>query len=162
MMYYVVVSLTSRKNFFNYIVGLLAAYFVGFLFLVFLPTYMDRAVEGLTSIPSDGNPINFLLNLVFENDGDSFNRNLFPSYHCMISMYCYLGVRKQPEIAKPVRIGFLVLAVLISASTVLVKQHYIIDIPSAWLVAIGCYAVVNKINPAERLRASFKFLQEKD
>ena len=47
--------------------------------------------------------------------------NLFPSYHCLISTYCYLGVRKQPEISRGFRIYSLVMAALIGLSTLLTK-----------------------------------------
>ena len=43
-------SLTSRKNFVNYIVGLTAAYLIGFVLFIFVPTYMDRVKEGLLVI----------------------------------------------------------------------------------------------------------------
>ena len=144
-------SLTKKENFLNYLIGLSAAYLIGFLIFVFSPTYMDRAAEGLLDVAARPGVFSFLLGMIYSNDGSTMGFNLFPSYHCLISLYCYLGVRKQPEISKGFRIYSLVMAVLICMSTVFTKQHYFMDIPGGLAISILCYAVVQKTNPAEKL-----------
>ena len=143
------VSLTKKAHFKNYIIGLSMAYFVGFLFFVFLPTYMDRAKEGLMGFADKPGLINALLATVYGADGGTKAFNLFPSYHCLISIYCYLGVRKQPEISKGFKIYSLVMAILISLSTVFTKQHYFLDVPRGIGISLICYWIVNKWDPAK-------------
>ena len=145
----VAVSLTKKEHFKNYIIGLSLAYFIGFLFFVFLPTYMDRVKEGLMDLSERPGIFNQLLATVYSADGSNLAFNLFPSYHCLISFYCYLGVRKQPEISKGFRIYSLVMAILISCSTVLTKQHYILDVAGGIAIAVICYLVVNKWDPGK-------------
>ena len=146
----VAVSLTKKRNFVNYIVGLSLAYIIGFLFFVFMPTYMDRAAEGLMHVAEGPGLFNGLLRTIYAADGSNLAFNLFPSYHCLISLYCYLGVRRQPEISKGFRIYSLVMAALICMSTVFTKQHYFIDIVGGLAISIICYIIVNKIDPGKK------------
>ena len=146
----VAASLTKRRNFANYIIGLTLAYGVGLLFFIFMPTYMDRTKEGLMAVAERPGFFNALLTWVYSADGSERAFNLFPSYHCMISAYCYLGVRKQPEIPKGYQVFCIAMALLIFASTLYTKQHYIIDVFGGVGIAVACYALVEKLNPGRR------------
>ena len=149
----IIASLTKKENFLNYIIGLSVAYIIGFLIFVFAPTYMDRTAEGLLSIATKPGFFNQLLNTVYSSDGSALAFNLFPSYHCLISLYCYLGIRKRDEVSKGIRVYSLIMAMLICMSTVLTKQHYFIDIIGGLSISIICYIVVQKINPGSRIMA---------
>ena len=152
----VAVSLTKKRNFINYIVGLSLAYLLGFLFFIFLPTYMDRGKENLMAIAAAPGFFHQLLGTIYEADGSAMAFNLFPSYHCLISAYCYLGVRKQPEISRGFRIYSLVMAALICLSTVLTKQHYIVDCFGGVAISLLCYWLVNKLDPGAKLSARWQ------
>lgn len=143
----IAVSLTGKKHFKNYIIGLSLAYIVGFLFFVFLPTYMDREAEGLMEAAARPGMFTGLLNIIYGADGGRYAFNLFPSYHCLISAYCYLGVRGREEISKGFRAYSLIMTVLISLSTVFTKQHYVIDIFGGIGIAVVCYLLVKKWDP---------------
>ncbi len=147
----IIASLTEKKNFVNYIIGLSAAYLIGFLIFTFFPTYMDRAAEGLMEKAAGGGIFHSMLRTVYGADGGSLAFNLFPSYHCLISIYCYLAIRKRDEVSKGVRIYSLLMALMICLSTVFTKQHYFIDIFGGLGISILCYIVVQKIDPASRI-----------
>ncbi len=147
----IAVSLTKKRNFINYIIGLSMAYLVGFLIFVFLPSYMDRAAEGIIEISKQPGIFNQMLAVIYGADGSNMAFNLFPSYHCLISLYCYLGVRKQPEISKGFRAYSLIMTILICASTVFTKQHYFVDMPAGLGISILCYILVNKWDPGTKL-----------
>ena len=146
-------SLTEKRNFINYIIGLSAAYIIGFLIFLFAPTYMDRAAEGIMNLSQKPGLFYKLLAIVYGADGGNLAFNLFPSYHCLISLYCYLGIRKRPEVSRGLRIYSLIMTILISASTVFTKQHYIADIFGGLGISILCYIIVEKTDPAGRLLA---------
>lgn len=146
----IAVSLTKKRNFVNYITGLSLAYVIGFLFFVFLPTYMDRVKEGLMEFSGGSGPFDRLLAVIYAADGSERAFNLFPSYHCLISLYCYLGVRKQPEISRGFRIYSLIMTVLICLSTVLTKQHYIIDIAGGLAISVLCYLLIGRLDPGRK------------
>jgi membrane-associated phospholipid phosphatase len=65
-------------------------------------------------------------------------RCTFPSLHVAFAWLMYLGLRNE---APRWRLALLLLAISISISTVLVKQHFIVDVPSGMLLAWGAWAV---------------------
>lgn len=145
------VSLTRKENFYNYLVGITAAHIIAFVILCLAPTYMDRVSEGLLEAAEGRGLIKALLRFVYYGDGGARASNLFPSDHCLISMYCYLGIRKQPEISKGFKIYTLVMAILVFLSTLFTRQHYVLDVISGAGISLVCYAVVQKINPGKRI-----------
>lgn len=150
-------SVTKRDNFLNYLIGLFASYIVGFCIFIFMPTYMDRnnvyGIAGGNLLEACKKPgfSYWMMNLMIGNDGGGDNYNLFPSFHCSISLYAYLAIRKQQEVHKAYRITALVLVPLICLSTIFTKQHYIIDIFGGILLSIICYVVVGWFKPGEAM-----------
>ncbi len=118
-----------------------AAEFIGkticFVCFVAIPTEMVRA--DLTS----GVFFNWITQIVYTFDEPN---NLFPSIHCMESWICFRGAMKCKKIHSAYCAVWFVLAVLICASTVFVKQHVFVDIISGIAVAeIGMF-LSNKLN----------------
>lgn len=148
-----VVSITKKRHFINYICGLTLAYAIGFLIFLFLPTYMDRVAEGLTEYMNRPGIFYGMLNSIYAADGMERAFNLFPSYHCLISAYCYLGVRNQPEIPKSFRVYSFIMFALIVLSTLFTKQHYILDCIGGIAIAYGCDALMNKLDPGKKYEA---------
>jgi membrane-associated phospholipid phosphatase len=54
--------------------------------------------------------------------------NLFPSIHCLVSWYCYAGLRDSKTIPGWYRNFSLFIAIMIFISTLTTKQHVIIDV----------------------------------
>ena len=103
---------------------------------VALPTQMNRPevagnglFEGLTR-------------LIYRADAPI---NLFPSIHCLDSWLCFRGAQKlkrTPRWYAPVMLAF---TLLVLASTVLVKQHVVVDIPAGILTGeIGLFLMRGK------------------
>lgn len=151
----VLASLTEKKNFYTYISGLWFAYFTGTLIFTFIPTYIDRVAEGLIQYSNQPGFFNFLFKVVYLSDGGNYGYCLFPSYHCMISLFCYLGVRKRNEVPKGTRVFMLVMTILICMSTVFIKQHYFIDVIGGVTHAILCYTIARKFDFATRFFKKF-------
>ena len=145
-----VVSLTPRRNYVNYLIGFVIAQLIGFVFFVFVPTYMDRVEENLFVLIDKPGLFNEMLKVVYEQDGGNMAYNLAPSYHCLLSAYAYLGIRKQETISKGFRIYTLIMAIIICLSTVLVKQHYFIDIVTGVGFAVISYMMIEKLDPGKR------------
>lgn len=139
------VSLTGKKNFTDFAIASLASFFVGFLIFIFMPTIINRSAEHAYE-NAEKSIFRDLILFIYNNDGnETVAYNLFPSFHCLVSMCCYLGVRKRPELSKGFRAYSLVMTILICMSTVLLKQHYFLDIVSGVLIPTVCFAVVRKI-----------------
>lgn len=119
--------LTQDEAFLRVAAGFCAQFFVAWALFYFFPTSIVRA-----PVPGDSWSSRALRGLYAVDSG----HNIFPSLHVANSFYvAALSARLLPlEWAA----GFYFLAVLISASTVLVKQHYLADIPSGMLLGWAC------------------------
>lgn len=105
------------------------------LCFILWPTAMERP-------PVTGrDPFSFVLRVVYFFDSPS---NLFPSVHCLISCLCALGVGTLP-VAVAWKVLAHLLALSIYASTVLVRQHRLADIPSGVGLALICWLLVLQI-----------------
>ena len=148
---YVPISLGGKRHFLNCFIGQAFSYFVGFIFFVFMPTCIDRVAEGAIQAAQGPGFIRWWLRLIYVCDGKDLGLGLFPSFHCLSSIYCYLGVRKLSNVSKGYKIYAIVMTILICMSTVFTKQHYFADIIGGLAVPIIVHAVIMKINPASRL-----------
>lgn len=65
--------------------------------------------------------------------------NLFPSIHCLVSWFCYIGIRGKKEIPVWYRGFSCIMAIAVCMSTLLTKQHVIIDVAGGILLAELCF-----------------------
>lgn len=65
--------------------------------------------------------------------------NLFPSIHCPVSWFCYLGIRGRKEIPSWYQRMSMVIAFLVFASTLFTKQHVVLDVVGGVMLAELCY-----------------------
>ena len=71
-------------------------------------------------------------------------RCTFPSLHVAFGWLMYLGLRDQAPRWRPL---LLFLAVSISISTVLVKQHFVADVAAGMALAWGAWALAGRLGP---------------
>jgi len=90
-----------------------------------------------------------LLGLIYSNDAPN---NLFPSIHCLESWFCFRCLWDEKKVPLLVKGFAFVFAGLICASTVLTKQHVLLDIPAGILVA----EVFWRINSLHLLRRAIR------
>ena len=101
-----------------------------------MPTTNVRPVVNGTDIFSQ------MLRWVYQIDDPT---RLFPSIHCLVSWFCYIGIRGQKQIPKWYQRFSLVFAILVCVSTQVTKQHYIVDVFGGIAVAEICYRISGKI-----------------
>lgn len=77
-----------------------------------------------------------LMRLLYQIDAAD---NLFPSIHCLVSWFCWIGVRKRKEIPWAYRYFSLIAALAVCISTLTTRQHVMYDVFSGILIAEGCY-----------------------
>ena len=86
---------------------------------------------------------NWLTSLIYSTDAAD---NLFPSIHCLESWILFRGVMRCEKQGTTMKIFMFVSAILVFASTVLIKQHVVIDIIGGVLVVeIGLF-LAKKLN----------------
>ena len=163
-----VVSLCEKRHFADYMAANLVGCLAGMLVLAFCPTYMDRVAEGLYEVSENPTFFEKLRQFWYSLDGSSMAYNLLPSFHCLNSTLCYLGVAGRREIPRWYRVYSLVMTLLIYASTVYVKQHYFLDIVTGAALAAIAFFLCKKFHwgrmfaPVERLAAHLKNKKEKE
>lgn len=135
----------EREHYCDYIVACALSLICGSVVLTFAPTYMDRVAEGLFSVQGTG-IFNSIREFWYSLDGSERAYNLLPSFHCMNSMMCFLGVMGRKEISKGFRIYTFIMMMLIFASTVFVKQHFVADVVSGIAIAIIIYCLSKKFH----------------
>ena len=123
---FIVISRESREHCYRVFMGEIIAKLICMLFFIVLPTRIERpVVEGSGVFAA-------LTRLIFASD---LPGNLFPSIHCLESWICFrgaIGMKRVPRWYAP---AMLALSLMVFASTVLVKQHVLVDIPAGVLVA---------------------------
>ncbi len=70
--------------------------------------------------------------------------NLFPSIHCLVSWNCFVGIRYQKEYGKGIKIISVIIAVLVFISTLVTKQHVIVDVISAVAISEVCWYIIER------------------
>ena len=100
---------------------------IGFITFIVYPTAVDRPVIDVKNI------FDWVLNNVYTTDNII---NACPSYHCFCSTISVMILERSKGVSKKTIYFNILYAILVYISTVLTKQHYIIDIPFGILLAI--------------------------
>ena len=111
-----------------------------FFFLCFPTTIMRPEITG-TGI------FDQLTKLIYSMDAPD---NLFPSIHCLESYVCFRGAMYTKRVPIWYKYVMLVMTVLVFASTVLVKQHVVVDILGA-VCAVEIGLLVSKRFKMDRI-----------
>lgn len=111
-------------------------------FLVVPTTYTRPAL-------TQGGVWEWVMGIIYRMDSPV---NLFPSIHCLESWLCGRYALRMTHAPRWYRVGMAVLAVLVCASTVLVKQHVLVDIPAGILAAELGILAARRLGLARALR----------
>lgn len=144
---YIMIAKIGKEYMYRFLVGDYISRIVCGLFYIFLPTTLIRP-EIL------GNGLwDQMLKLVYAVDSSA---NLFPSIHCLVSWFCYVGIRHQEQVPKWYQRFSLIFAVLVCVSTQVTKQHYIVDVFGGILLAEGCFLIGQKTQWYQHVETFFE------
>ncbi len=92
------------------------------------------------AMPRD-NVFTRLVAMLYQTDTPT---NLWPSIHVYNSLGCHFAVMKSARLEKKtsIRVGSLILCVSIILSTMLIKQHSVFDVTTAFIMAAVMYGIV--------------------
>ena len=71
--------------------------------------------------------------------------NLFPSIHCMLGWICWIAVRGKKDISIGIRALSFLLAVAVCCSTLMVRQHVILDVAGGILLSEISYRFADNV-----------------
>ncbi|MDF2881430.1 MAG: hypothetical protein K0R54_1987 [Clostridiaceae bacterium] len=123
---YILISGINEDHCYRFITADLLGKLICFIIYVTFPTTNirpDIAASGIFV-----NMLKFLYNI------DAAN-NLFPSIHCLVSWYCFAGLRDCKTVPVWYRYFSLFIAIMICISTLTTKQHVIIDVLGGVILA---------------------------
>ncbi|MBQ7702903.1 MAG: phosphatase PAP2 family protein [Firmicutes bacterium] len=135
----VIISRCDRQHYSDYLAANLICCLITTVILVAFPAYMDRAAEGLLDFPENPSVFEWIRRIVCIFDGWEVGFSLLPSFHCISSTICILGVTGRKEFSKGFKVYTIVAAVLIMVSTLFVKQHYFLDTVTGIALALIVY-----------------------
>lgn len=134
---------TGKKKTIVFIYTFVITLLVCNLILYFFPAKLDRVAEGLF----DPNKNTFgwkLLRICYNMDGGLVGYNLLPSTHCANCVLYYQAL-KDGNIPKIIQNAALFSTVIVSLSTLFIKQHYFLDSLTGILIPIIIKIVIEKI-----------------
>lgn len=114
-----VIARDSKEVCYEVYAGEFTAKFISMVIFLVMPTVMIRP-----EVP-DGGFFSWLTRFIYATDTPD---NLFPSLHCLESWIIFRGAMRCRRVGNGYRISMFVIALLVFASTLLVKQHVVLDV----------------------------------
>lgn len=124
----------DRKSFYWYLVSNFIVDTVATIIFIFYPTLLVRPEISVDSV------FTWLVNLIYW--GDTPALNCFPSIHCANCFVAIFIMIKGNKIKKQHRFTTSIFALLIIASTLFIKQHVVIDVVGAFVLALIVVMIV--------------------
>lgn len=146
-----VTSLCKKEHFIDYSFGILLSYFIGFIFFIAMPTYIERDPAQIEIVMNHPGFSWFVLRHIWTHDGLNVSLHLFPSFHVMCSVVAVMGMFRRKEVSLFSRVFTLVFSTLVCLSTLFTKQHFIADVIIGIALPIGCFSLMKfVIKPGKR------------
>ncbi|WP_271714586.1 phosphatase PAP2 family protein [Anaeromicropila herbilytica] len=134
---YILISRESKEKWYRFAsADIMSRIICGIIFILIPTTNIRPQVLGNDAFSQ-------LVRFVYHTDAPT---NLFPSIHCLVSWYCFVGIRKSKKIPLWYKIFSCIFALLVCASTQFIKQHYLIDIAGGVLIAELCFYITHHTN----------------
>ena len=71
--------------------------------------------------------------------------NLFPSIHCLVSWFCFIGIKDREDIPKWYKVFSCIFAIMVFVSTQVTKQHYLVDVVGGVLIAELTFRISRRV-----------------
>ena len=146
---YIMTARISREHMYRFLTADYLSRIVCGISFVFLPTTLVRPEITGTGFWDQA------LRFVYSIDQSA---NLFPSIHCLVSWFCYIGIRHQKKIPVWYQRFSLVFATLVCISTQVTKQHYIIDVFGGIILSEVCYLIGRKMKQRKIFKISYYYI----
>lgn len=129
---YILIARQDKNSVYQFFAGDVLSRVICLIFFLFFPTTNTRPVL------SESGFWNLAMSFLYSVDTAS---NLFPSIHCLVSWFCFIGIRGNQKIPLWYRAFSFVAAILVFISTLTTKQHVLIDVAGGVLLAEICFRI---------------------
>lgn len=127
---YILTGHLKKAEFYQFVTADMLSRVICAAFFLFLPTTNVRPDLPAESI------FNPAMRWLWETDAPV---NLFPSIHCLVSWFCYIGIRGKKQIPRWYQWFSCIFAIAVCVSTQTTKQHYLVDVLGGVAAAEFCY-----------------------
>lgn len=153
---YLIICRENEKSCYFYLTAeIIAKLFCLFFFLIF-PTTLERPFFSPDSFSL------LLTTLIYKTDTPV---NLFPSIHCLESWMCFRAALSLKKVSPSYKYFMFLFTILVFLSTILIKQHVLIDIVGGILVVEAGIFLTKKYHIDKKLeyfcKEKIKFFQSK-
>ena len=148
---YILIARQGEEHCVRFAVADIMSRLVCGVFFLVLPTTNVRPV-----LSGDGIWV-ALLQAVYKIDAPV---NLFPSIHCLVSWFSFIGIRGRTTVPKTYRVFSCLFALLVCVSTQVTKQHYIVDVFGGIAIAEITYYIAFHTNIYRLFKRVFDRLYE--
>ncbi|OYP00184.1 phosphatidic acid phosphatase, partial [Lachnotalea glycerini] len=149
---YILIAREGLESWYRFATADLMSRLICGMFFILLPTTIIRPQV------SGNDFFSWLVRLVYQLDRPT---NLFPSIHCLVSWFCFIGIRKSVRISKWYKLFSCIFAILVCVSTQFTKQHYLMDIVGGILLAELCYYITNHTQLYLYIERIFEWIGQK-
>ncbi len=149
---YILISQEGKELWYRFVSADIMSRLVCALFFVSYPTTNIRPEV----IGSD--LFSKLVLFVYQMDSPT---NLFPSIHCLVSWFCFIGIRNSKKVPFGYKVFSAIFAMMVFASTQFVKQHGVIDIAGGIIIAEFCFYIMNHTKVYRITERIFECLNQK-
>lgn len=149
---YILVGRGTKEELYRFLTAEMCAKLIcGILFVVIPTTNVRPEVVGT-------DPASWLTRLVYRLDEPT---NLFPSIHCMVSWFCFIGIRGRKDIPIWYKAFSAFFAVLVFLSTQFTKQHYMVDMVGGVLLAEIMYQLSWRVDAYRGVERFFEAINRR-
>ncbi len=127
---YIICARQDKETAYRFMCADCLAKGICFVCFLLLPTTNIRPIV-------EGNTIwDELMRFLYASDSAD---NLFPSIHCLVSWFCYIGIRGKQNIPLWYRGFSFAAAIAVFFSTLATRQHVMVDVIGGVILAEVCY-----------------------
>jgi len=131
---YILIGRISKEHCMKFVLADISSRCVCFIFFILIPTTNIRP-----EILGNGIGEQLLRHLYLIDHPE----NLFPSIHCLVSWFCFIGIRNQKQVPRWYRVFSCLFAIAVCLSTQFTKQHYIVDVFGGIIIAELTYYIAH-------------------
>ena len=152
-MNYILIYRREREYAYRFFTADFLSRMVCLVFFIAYPTTLERTVVEGSGIFEEA------VRLLYALDAPT---NLFPSIHCLVSWFCFIGIVGDKNIKKWYKIASFFMALAVFISTLTTRQHVILDVIAGVILAQLTYYISQKTQlwkivekPFDRLNRMF-------
>lgn len=144
---YILITREGCEEWFKFATGDYLSRIICLIFFVIMPTTNVRP-EVIGNDITDN-----IMRFIYTADPAT---NLFPSIHCLVSWFSYIGIKRSRIVPWWYKRFSCIFAIMVFASTQFTKQHYIIDVVAGVVIAELCLYIGRHMQLYKRICRIFE------